>query len=129
MVTEKNIICERRCFYQRCQDSSETLIEFVNDLLKLSASCDFQGNSETLVRDRVIFGLHDEGVQAEIIQRGGNPSLKETVALCEVLTTNSMTNGATDVVAIKSETDYSMPIELITIGTFEFIFRFSFCFL
>jgi hypothetical protein len=79
---EKNIIYERYCFFQRCQQSQENLYEYVNDVISLAKSCEFNQYSEPFIRDRVIFGLFNETIKTEIIQKGGNPSLNDTVKLC-----------------------------------------------
>lgn len=86
---EKNIIYERYCFFQRCQQSQENLNEYVNDVISLAKSCEFNEYSEPFIRDRVIFGLFNETIKKEIIQRGGNPSLNDTVELCMDLVAHS----------------------------------------
>lgn len=81
----ENILQQRYCFYHRCQQSTESLSEFVEDVIKLSTSCEFQDNCNTLIRDRVVFGLHDLLLKTKIIDYGGNPSLEETLDLCNAL--------------------------------------------
>lgn len=108
-MAETNIIYERYCFYQRCQKSEETLKEFVNDVIKLAETCEFKDYIEPIVRDRVIFGLHNENIKAEIIQKGGNPSLNETIEFCEILETNSRGSDFDD----ENGNDYIYSIVLV----------------
>lgn len=82
-ISDSNILYERYRFYQRCQQGEETLQFFVDDVLKLAKICEFNENFETLVRDRILFGLHDEEIKWRIIHRGGNPSLNDVMIACD----------------------------------------------
>lgn len=93
LAVETNIIYERYCFFQRCQQSQENLNEYVNDVISLARTCEFNEYSETFIRDRVIFGLSNESVKKEIIRKGGNPTLMDTVKLCIDLETNEKTRA------------------------------------
>lgn len=93
LAEAKNIIYERYCFFQRCQQSQENLNEYVNDVISLAKTCEFNEYAEPFIRDRVIFGLSNESVKKEIIRKGGNPSLDDTVKLCMDLETNEKTRA------------------------------------
>lgn len=80
---EINLLYERYQFFQRCQRSEESLLEYVEDVKRLAKSCAFDTLEESLVRDRVIFGIRDVELKEEIIENGGDPSLCEAVLLCQ----------------------------------------------
>lgn len=79
---QSNILYERYRFFERCQKSEELLSDFVEVVSRLAKACAFDGLEESLVRDRVIFGLKDVQLKNEIIERGGDPSLGEAIHLC-----------------------------------------------
>lgn len=78
-----NTLYERYRFHQRCQRNEEMLYEYVQDVIKLAATCDFRDYMDVLVRDRVLFGLHNEIVKRGIISAGGNPSLNDIIQTCD----------------------------------------------
>lgn len=79
---QSNLLYERYRFFERCQKSEELLSDFVEAVSRLAKTCAFDGLEESLVRDRVIFGLKDAQLKNEIIERGGDPSLGEAIDLC-----------------------------------------------
>lgn len=79
---QSNILYERYRFFERCQKSEELLSDFVKAVSRLAKACAFDGLEESLVRDRVIFGLKDVQLKNKIIERGGDPSLGEAIQLC-----------------------------------------------
>lgn len=88
MANSPNILYERHRFHQRCQQSEETLNSFVADVLQLASACDFREYSDSFVRDRIVFGLHDEEIKWRIINNGGNPTLNDVMATWERFSRN-----------------------------------------
>lgn len=79
----KNTLHERYLFHQRCQRSEELLQEYVQDVIRLANQCDFREYTDTLVRDRVLFGLSNDDVKLRIISAGGDPSLSDILETYE----------------------------------------------
>lgn len=81
---KKNIISQRYNFYQRCQESEETLYAFLENIRYLAELCDFHVEErEFLIRDRLVCGLIDSNLKSKIIDNGGNPSIEQVFEICE----------------------------------------------
>lgn len=83
---ETSLIRERYFFYARCQDRTESFYDFLNDVCRLAKTCKFNGLEESLIRDRIIFGVHDMELRNKFLKEGGDPSLKEVVEICRSAT-------------------------------------------
>lgn len=100
---QSNLLYERYRFFERCQNSEELLSDYVEAVSRLAKTCAFDGLEESLVRDRVIFGLNDTQLKNEIIERGGDPSLGEAIDLCNAgLWSNSCTQIKEEPIAFES---------------------------
>lgn len=58
-----NVIYARHCFYKRFQDLNETLHEFLEQIRCLAKSCEFRGEEESMIRDRIVFGIDDDNLR------------------------------------------------------------------
>lgn len=76
-----NIIYERHCFYARNQKEGEPFHDFLIDVKKLAKSCGFGGSMNELIRDRIIFGIHNKSLQLKLIKEG-NPTMEQTIEMC-----------------------------------------------
>jgi len=54
-----NIIYERAKFNNRCQESNESVSDFITDLFQLSQTCKYGLLRDELVRDRIVVGIKD----------------------------------------------------------------------
>lgn len=79
---ESCVVRDRYYFYTRCQDRTESFYDFLNDVCRLAKTCNFRALEESLIRDRIIFGVHDMDLRNRFIKRGGDPTLKEVVEMC-----------------------------------------------
>lgn len=61
------VIAERFQFYKRCQQSGETIADFVADLRKLAVHCDFGTFLDQALRDRLVCGLKNEQTQKKLL--------------------------------------------------------------
>lgn len=82
-ICETNLLYKRFRFFERCQKSEETLSQYVEEIQALAKSCEFETLEESLVRDRVIFGIKNKKLRRQIIKQGGNPTLSEAIELCQ----------------------------------------------
>ena len=72
-------------FYQRVQKHNETIEEFIGALRVLARTCRFVENSvnfsSQMIRDRIICGIHDEGLREKLISKG-EIALEKCVKIC-----------------------------------------------
>lgn len=77
-----NILQERSQFYHRKQQNHESIEQFATEISRLAASCRFEAQTESLIRDRVLFGLKSKKMTEQIIRNGGDPMLDEIIEFC-----------------------------------------------
>ena len=63
-----NVIYERARFNRRIQTDSESVIDFIEDLHKLSERCKFGALKDELIRDRIVVGITDIGLAKKLMQ-------------------------------------------------------------
>ena len=54
----RNVIMEKFIFNSRAQKPSETIMEYVAELRKLSKYCQYGGTLDTMLRDRIVCGIN-----------------------------------------------------------------------
>lgn len=64
----KNTIYERYVFFSRNQDSGESIDHFVTVLKNLADTCEFEALKESLIRDRIVFGIQDSSVRERLLR-------------------------------------------------------------
>lgn len=65
-VPRRNVIHERACFHQCVQRPGEKVETFIRALYELSEHCDFGGNREENIRDRIVVGIMDKDVSRKL---------------------------------------------------------------
>ena len=50
-------------FFSRNQDSGESIEQYVTALKNLASTCEFRVLKESLIRDRIVFGIQDSSVR------------------------------------------------------------------
>ncbi|GBO11593.1 hypothetical protein AVEN_7086-1 [Araneus ventricosus] len=81
-ITPKtNVVVQRFIFNSRMQDIDESFDAFYTDLRKLVKSCEFENQADSVVRDRIVLGIADSGLQ-ERLQREGNLTLARAAEIC-----------------------------------------------
>ena len=65
-------------FYKRQQHQNETFGAFLQNIYMMADKCNFKCDRETLIRDKVIFGLKNKAIRKEIFIRGYS-NLKDIV--------------------------------------------------
>ena len=61
------IIAERFRFYKRNQKSGEKMADYMADLRRLAATCEFSAFLGEALRDRFVCGLSNEAVQRRLL--------------------------------------------------------------
>lgn len=59
----KNIVYERYLFYNRNQKENEPFDHFLKDLSTLIKNCEFDTQTDSMLRDRIVLGVYDTEIQ------------------------------------------------------------------
>ena len=79
-----SIIAERYRFHKRNQGPTETVMEYVAELRKLSVHCNFDAVLNDTLRDRLVCGLKHEYIQKRLLSESDidlNKAIKVSVAM------------------------------------------------
>jgi hypothetical protein len=68
-VGEVNVTYERYVFNQRTQLPGETFDVFLADLRRLAKTCEYGGVEDSILRDRIVIGVHDDATRRKLLQR------------------------------------------------------------
>lgn len=86
----KNIVYERFIFYNRKQAENEPFDNFLTDISNLVKNCEFNEQpadtasiSDTMLRDRIVLGHSDRGLQEKLLQIE-NLDLKKAIEVCRI---------------------------------------------
>lgn len=78
---KKNIVYERYVFRSRMQQAGETFDCFVTDLKLKAQSCDFGTLKDSMVRDQIVYGIHDKKTRERML-RDDKLTLTEAEKIC-----------------------------------------------
>ncbi|KAI4891972.1 hypothetical protein NFI96_009139, partial [Prochilodus magdalenae] len=78
---KKNIVYERYVFRSRMQQAGETFDCFVTDLKLKAQSCDFGTLKDSMVRDQIVYGIHDKRTRERML-RDDKLTLEEAEKIC-----------------------------------------------
>ena len=78
---KRNITVERHKFFIRSQKRGETIDQYVTALTNLAGSCEFEALKKSLIRDRVICGIHSDVVRNRLL-REDELDLDKSVKIC-----------------------------------------------
>lgn len=102
-----NVVIERHNFHSRTQRTSENVQCFITALKILADSCEFENLKDSLIRDRIVCGVHSDSLRKQLLKES-DLSLHKTIQRCQVHETaerNSKklsTEGAVDDVRSQS---------------------------
>ena len=65
---KKNTIYERYVFFSRNQDNGKSNDHYVTALKNLTSTCEFGALKESLIRDRIVFGIQDSSVRERLLR-------------------------------------------------------------
>lgn len=81
-IPKKNVTFERYIFFTRDMKPSEGIDEYVNELRRLSGTCEFGTLTDSLIRDRIILGIQDKNLKDRLF-REVNLDLKRATEVCK----------------------------------------------
>lgn len=76
-----SVVFNRFKFFKRSQEEGESFDHFQTDLKKLAKTCEFLDQENSLIRDRIIIGICNQGLQEKLI-RETDITLEKTIAYC-----------------------------------------------
>ncbi|XP_069103751.1 uncharacterized protein [Argopecten irradians] len=77
----KNLTYLRHLFFTRSQGVNKTIDSFVTDLKNKAKNCDFNELTDSLIRDRIVCGIRDEGTRVRLLRETDLP-LTKAVDFC-----------------------------------------------
>ncbi|XP_065289918.1 uncharacterized protein [Dermacentor albipictus] len=90
---QQNEVYERYIFRSRTQDEAEPFEHFLRDLRKLSRSCNFAELTESMIRDQVVFGVHNPKLREKLL-KVKDLTLAKTEQICKAAELSSQQNEA-----------------------------------
>ena len=76
-----NTIYERYKFHNRFQESGETIDAYASSIRTLADTCEFGTLKEELIRDRIVCGISDKGLQKKLLQES-SLTLEKCLNIC-----------------------------------------------
>ena len=77
----RNVVYERYQFWKRDQKELESVDTWQATLRKMAATCEFETQEESMLRDKIVFGVRDIAVKERLLRENGL-SLKRALDLC-----------------------------------------------
>ncbi|CAG9818604.1 unnamed protein product [Phaedon cochleariae] len=81
-IPTKNVTYEWNVFFTRNMKADESIDEYVNELRRLSSTCEFSTLTDSLIKDRIVLGIQDRNLKDRLF-RETNLTLKKAVELCK----------------------------------------------
>ena len=82
-LPKKNLTVERHKFFTRDQRELESIEQYVFELNKMAAKCEFKELCDDLVRDRLICGLKDASLRERLL-RESDLTLQKALEICRL---------------------------------------------
>ncbi|UYV62275.1 K02A2.6-like [Cordylochernes scorpioides] len=79
---KKNVIFERFKFFSATQKDGESIDSFITELKGLSTSCEFESQEDSLIRDRIVYGIQNKALQERLL-REPNLTLLKAIEMCK----------------------------------------------
>ena len=80
-VGETNEIYERYQFNKRDQESGESIDSYVKSLRTLAKTCNYGSLLDSLIRDRIVVGIRDNGTRKRLLQEA-KLTLNKCIDIC-----------------------------------------------
>ena len=82
---KRNVIAERFRFHGRNQMAGESVAQFVAELRRLAARCEFGEYLKEALRDHLVCGLRSEPAQRKLLGEGGALTLQRAIELAQTM--------------------------------------------
>ena len=84
---QQNQVFERYKFWSRDLQEDESLIDWITDLKIKAASCNFDTQTDALIRDKIVFGVKDHQLKERLL-REPKLTLEDAVQICRAVETS-----------------------------------------
>lgn len=64
----KNVVFERYKFFSCSQQEGQSVDNYTTQLKTLASTCEFEGQEDSLIRDRIVLGLRDNNLQERLLR-------------------------------------------------------------
>ena len=78
----KNTVFERYKFWECKQQEGETIDQFITELKTRSRSCEFGDQTDSMIRDRIVFGVTDIRLKEHLLRESSELTLEKAASLC-----------------------------------------------
>ena len=78
----KNTVFERYKFWECKQQEGETIDQFITELKTRSRSCEFGDQTDSMIRDRIVFGVTDIRLKERLLRESSELTLEKAASLC-----------------------------------------------
>lgn len=85
-IPKRNVTYERHRFFTCMQKSGETIDQYVTELKHRSKTCEFGELKDSLVKDRIVCGIPDNGLRERLL-REQDLDLEKALSLCRAAET------------------------------------------
>lgn len=108
-IPKRNVTFERHRFFTCVQKMGENIDQYVNELRNRGKTCEFGGLTESLIKDRIVCGITDNGLRERLL-RESDLDLEKALALCRAAETvrsqakELLSDASCNVDAVKKDT-------------------------
>ncbi len=81
LESQKNVTFERHIFISRVQAPGESIDQFVTDLKTKAKSCEYGQLCDSLIKDKIVVGIHDNALRARLLRETDLDS-QEAIQMC-----------------------------------------------
>ena len=78
----KNTVFERYKFWECKQQEGESIDQFITELKTRAKSCEFGAQQDSLIRDRIVFGVSDTRLKERLLRESSDLTLEKAASLC-----------------------------------------------
>lgn len=85
-IPKRNVTFERHRFFTCVQKTGETIDQYVTELRNRSKTCEFGGLTDSLIKDRLVCGIPDNGLRERLL-REQDLNLEKAINMCRAAET------------------------------------------
>lgn len=85
-IPKRNVTFERHKFFTCVQKTGETVDQYVTELRNRSKTCEFGGLTDSLIKDRLVCGIPDNGLRERLL-REQDLNLEKAINMCRAAET------------------------------------------
>ena len=78
----KNTVFERYRFWECKQQEGETIDQFITELKTRAKSCEFGEQHDSIIRDRIVFGVRDTRLKERLLRESSELTLEKGASIC-----------------------------------------------